>query len=99
MLGDKRDRVVELLGRGLKDQAIADRVGCSRTWVLGIRKDLGVAAQTRQGCSGESRRDRVEQLIARGREVDAIAREVGVTTDYVVRTRVAMDAAAAEAVT
>lgn len=90
--GTKREGIVALLGRGLRDTEIAARVGCRPSWVVGVRKDLGIE-RTESAVAG--RRDRVEQAIARGLDDDAIARELGAAPAYVAKVRAAMDRAVA----
>ena len=86
-IGEKRERIEELLHRGLRDQEIAARVGCSRTWVVGVRKALGMEPRAR----GDGRRDRIEQAIARGEDDAAIARAIGVPVERVAEVRASME--------
>ena len=89
--GEKREAIEQLLARGWDDNRIAAAVPCSRTWVVGVRKELSLEPRRVLPL-----RDRIEQAIARGLDDATIAAQLGVEAWRVAGTRADVDEAAAE---
>ena len=89
--GEKREAIEILLARGWDDNRIAAAVPCSRTWVVGVRKELSLEPRRVLPL-----RDRIEQAIARGLDDATIAVELATEADRVAKVRAEMDAAADE---
>ena len=89
--GEKREAIEQLLARGWDDNRIAAAVPCSRTWVVGVRKELRLEPRRVLPL-----RDRIEQAIARGLDDAMIAAELATEVDRVAKVRAEMDAAADE---
>lgn len=89
--GEKREAIEILLARGWDDNRIAAAVPCSRTWVVGVRKELNQEPRRVLPL-----RDRIEQAIARGLDDATIAAELATEAGRVAKVRAEMDAAADE---
>lgn len=89
--GEKREAIEILLARGWDDNRIAAAVPCSRTWVVGVRKELSLEPRRVLPL-----RDRIEQAIARGLDDAMIAAQLATEAGRVAKVRAEMDAAADE---
>ena len=89
--GEKREAIEILRARGWDDNRIAAAVPCSRTWVVGVRKELSLEPRRVLPL-----RDRIEQAIARGLDDATIAVGLATEAGRVAKVRAEMDAAADE---
>jgi hypothetical protein len=91
-VGEKRIAIERLLAAGLRDHEIVARVACSRTYVVGVRKALGLDRDHWRLAMVE----RIEQAIAWGHGNARVAADLGVPVEKVAAVREEMNAAAEE---
>jgi hypothetical protein len=91
-VGEKRIAIERLLAAGLRDHEIVARVACSRTYVVGVRKALGLDRDHWRLAMVE----RIEQAIAWGHDNARVAADLGVPVEQVAKVRDEMNVAAEE---